>query len=52
MDFSVQSGNEETFNALEDTHLTKNEKARISKSKVKAMMIVVFFFLNQRRNHD
>jgi hypothetical protein len=31
-----------TADALQDTHFTENEKTRMSKSKVKAMVIVFF----------
>jgi hypothetical protein len=42
--------NEAAMDAVEDTNCTENEKARLSESRVKATMI--FFFCDQRRNHD
>jgi hypothetical protein len=41
VDFPIRSRNEEAVDTLKDTSL-RMEKARMSKSKVKAMMIIFF----------
>jgi hypothetical protein len=39
--FSIWSGSKEAIDALEDIHFIENEKARISKSQVKAVFFDV-----------